>query len=102
LAEFLEDVPPSQRRKVTRLTNGHWYASKGEAGRYALLAVPELQLHCSKCNGPRFFRSNEKQPPKIGANETNLLYVSYRCDNCKRTGKIFALHVVPDPEVAEK
>jgi hypothetical protein len=66
LAEFLEDVPPSQRRKVTRLTNGNWYGSGG-AGRYALLSTPELQLHCSnaKCNGLRFFGTMRSSHPKL-------------------------------------
>jgi hypothetical protein len=101
-AEFLEDVPPSQRRKVTRLTNGSWYASK-EVGRYALLSTPELQLHCpnATCNGPRFFRYDEKTPPQVGEKKTNLLYLTYRCDNCKRKRKTFALYVEPDVKIAD-
>jgi hypothetical protein len=98
-AEFLEDVPTSQYRKVTRVTNGNWYTSGG-GRRYALLSTPELQLHCpnANCNGPRFFRYNEEAQPRV-RERTTLLYLTYRCDNCKRSIKTFALYVEPDPNI---
>jgi hypothetical protein len=93
---FLEDVPPAQDRAISTLTEGKW-ETYGTGGRYTKLSTPDLQLHCpdAHCNGPRFFRYNAG-PPRTG--EKTLLYLTYRCDNCKRSTKTYALYVKPDPK----
>jgi hypothetical protein len=100
-AEFLEDVPPSQNRKVTHLTDGTWYHSGVGGNRYVRLFTPDLQLHCPyvTCNGPRFFRYNGGSQPTIGE-DGRFIYLSYRCDNCKRSTKTFALLIGADPQDA--
>jgi hypothetical protein len=99
-ADFLEDVPPSQYRKVMGVTTGTWYTPG--AGRYTLLSTPALQLHCpnANCNGPRFFRYKEDGDPPRVREKATLLYLGYRCDNCKRSIKTFALYVEPDPKIS--
>ena len=100
-AEFLEDVPPSQHRKVTHLADGTWYHSGTGGKRYAKLFTPDLQLHCAyvTCNGPRFFRYNGGLQPNIGE-DGRFIYLSYRCDNCKRSTKTFSLFIGADPQDA--
>jgi hypothetical protein len=98
-AEFLEDVPPSQQRKVTKLVVEKKYPS---GSRYYELATPELQLHCSSvpCNGLRFFRFSEGE---IGVSKTQtrmLTYMTYTCSNCRRTKKMFSIYAVVDADWA--
>jgi hypothetical protein len=95
-AQFLEDVPPSQYRRVIRISDGNLYHSGGGEP-YAKLSTPELQLHCpnATCNGPRFFRKEDGERRVF---RTTLLYLTFRCDNCKRSTKTFALYIELDPK----
>ena len=52
LAEFLESVPPSQTRKIIDIAI---ITLVGRIYNYEML-TPEILIHCSACNGPRFFR----------------------------------------------
>src|SRR5262249_23725006 len=99
-AQFLEDVPPSQYRIITNLTEGKWYTPGAGGKRFAKLSTPELQLHCpnANCNGPRFFRYKEDEEPPRVREKSTLLYLTYRCDNCKHSTKTFSLYVEPDPQ----
>jgi hypothetical protein len=89
--EFLESVPPAQLVKVT-----HLWGSQRQSGSssYKQLLVPDIQLHCTSndCNALRFYR--------FEGGETNLYrgenlldtFITYRCSNCRSSGKIFSLH----------
>lgn len=82
--EFLQSKPPGRVYEILnateRLNQVTWY-----------LSTPRLQLHCSaeSCDGLRFFDCLiEKFCPGIGQRE---IFLDYRCSNCKKTFKTFAL-----------
>jgi hypothetical protein len=74
--EFLENVPPSQWRKVL---DGCQIKHTPAGAAYHELARPELELHCSSdsCNGPRFFRYEEGSVNLIRGEQKND--VSHLC-----------------------
>jgi hypothetical protein len=96
-AEFLESVPPDQRRIITALTERIQRASP-VAPTVAIpkpqmrLQLPEIRLHCSNenCNGMRFFREAGDEQFFIGARSTSI-FLGYKCSNCQKTTKVFAL-----------
>jgi hypothetical protein len=85
LAEFLESVPPSQVENIDKIAN---YKDD-------LLIRPEIQLHCAHdaCNGVRFFRCADVSPINLIMGRSPLIYMNYRCSNCRETVKIFSLRV---------
>jgi hypothetical protein len=91
-AEFLESVPPSQFVKVSDLFQpkhapgtGTWYE----------MTAPGIKLHCPNeiCNGPRIFRFQNGERSLPRGSTTKLTYFNYICSNCRRTEKLFSLHV---------
>src|SRR6266849_212222 len=83
LAEFLENVPPSQAVKIANLFSAKRYSSGTP---YNELNAPELQLHCPRdtCNGLRFFRlsAGDRTFPREGDRLSTFIY--YVCSNCLR------------------
>ena len=88
-AEFLESHPPNQRSHISNISQ--WYP-RIPTGGYYVLATPEIQLHCSSdsCNGIRFFRCISPAP-RITSNRFDYTFLTYRCWNCQKTEKVFAL-----------
>jgi hypothetical protein len=89
-AEFLESTGSSQPMQVT----GLWErTSAGPARLQTMLLTPQLLLHCTNdiCNGPRIFRYFDGGKD-FGEAQTLSAFVTYRCANCIRTTKVFALH----------
>ncbi len=83
-AEFLESVPPSQAVNINGIANFE----------NDILITPDIQLHCGSevCNGTRFFRS-AVLARKLPLKEEVLLYLNYRCANCRESVKTFSLRV---------
>jgi len=84
--EFLEGVHPSVKKPIRDLWYVQRYASGGFNNR---LNKPPLRLHCDVCDGEHWFRS---------AGETGIenespytTYVSYRCSDCQKQHKLYAL-----------
>jgi len=94
--EFLENVPPSQWRKVL---DGCQIKHTPAGAAYHELARPELELHCSSdsCNGPRFFRYEEGSVNLIRG-EQKMTYLTYVCSNCREGRKIFSLLIKRESE----
>ncbi len=96
LAEFLETIPPNQQVAIKELT------TQGYPNRTVdVIRTPEIQLHCpdDACNGTRFFRCTT-QGPSLGDGEWRFFYLTYRCSNCQRTSKVFALGAKKDDAIA--
>jgi hypothetical protein len=98
-AEFLESVPPGERRLVKDLRvffTAHEPAPHGTVIHHlARLSAPQISLHCpsDECNGPRFFRVIKGKidaPPGVGVADK---FMQYSCSNCGQRQKTFALHV---------
>ena len=92
-AEFLEETAPGNTTSVTDLARHNPRTSSYE------LAMPDIQLYCrsESCNGTMFFRSRRK-PLNLATYPPPHIYVTYRCSNCLKTSKIFALVVFWDKD----
>lgn len=83
MAEFLESIPPNQQTMVDDLVRrDDWHIS-----------TPEIRLHCEQesCNGTRFFRFVDKSVPLLAEGAPKLVYLTYRCSNCRGAIKVFSL-----------
>jgi hypothetical protein len=92
-AEFLQDVPPSQPRRVTKL----WFF---DSDRNKILSRPDLNLHCATpelCNRISVFRATSD---KVYFNrETRRdTFVTYQCSNCRKTEKLFSIQAEADDD----
>jgi hypothetical protein len=85
-AEFLESIPPSQRRLIANL---------GDIKPKAVeLHTPQLVIHCTSemCNGPRAHRRIEGAS-YLEAGQAKNVFVSYICSNCRTRHKLYSLNV---------
>jgi hypothetical protein len=93
MAEFLETIPPNQEFSITDLA----IVQQLEPVALHYVHTPEIQLHCpdEACNGTRFFRcvSETQRLQELFGSGRKSVYLSYRCSNCQRKGKIFSLSV---------
>lgn len=87
--EFFERVPPGRITPIKDLA-GRISVSGTLAPSYQFL-LPELELHCEtkSCNGIRFFEPLERGYLQPG--EIKEYFVSYKCRNCKKTIKTYAV-----------
>jgi hypothetical protein len=92
--EFLEKVHPSVMKKAT----GVWEQKMSQVGSHAVLATPNLRLHCPDCEGERTFRCNEEV--RLSIKVRNGVFVSYRCGDCHKALKLFSLFVVTSKAAA--
>lgn len=90
LANFLESVPPNQLITISDLAS-FGYRSRDNMS-VDFINRPDLQLHCphDSCNGMRFFRCTVPEGPHLD-DVFRFFYLTYRCSNCQRTEKTFAL-----------
>jgi hypothetical protein len=91
-ARFLEATPPGQYVEVS----DYWVA-RGPSN-YPYTAAPTIQLHCPSetCNGPRLFdQVAGGEHAALGDRKTRI--VEYRCRNCNKALKVFALIGVSMP-----
>ncbi|QIG92185.1 hypothetical protein [Bradyrhizobium sp. 6(2017)] len=95
-AEFLEGVPPGQRRSIADIGRVRVFSN----GFHLELSTPDIHIHCTnpQCNGPRFFRREKDYV--LRAADTDL-FVSYVCSNCQSRTKTFALNILLEGPTAE-
>ena len=90
-AEFLEDVPSNQVRKISDLK----VQRQTDSGRiYHELRTPPIQVHCASdiCNGIRVFRNIDERKPTVSVHQDFTYdYLTYRYSNCRKTVKIFSI-----------
>jgi hypothetical protein len=94
LAQFLESVSPGQIRQIINRPVSQERDPRRRAS--FEFRLPEIQLHCPSdvCNGERFFRAEEdNEDLVITGNDWNFEYVMYKCANCQKQTKTFALAV---------
>lgn len=82
----LEELPPGSLVSCPDLVK--FVATSG----VYVLADPELQLHCDRCNGTRFFQATIRFGQVRDTFENGFLV--YHCRNCRTTSKTFALTAV--------
>jgi hypothetical protein len=81
--EFLESIPPGAKMQVNDLETT-------DRSGTTRASTPEIELHCSVCNGQRFFAAT-KNTDYIGNREPINLFLSYVCRNCRKCYKTFAI-----------
>lgn len=85
--EFLERTPPGVKVYVTDLA---------QEDRFSKIRVgsPEIELHCATCGGNRYFFSQQGgvEIQKDGTDD----FLFYRCRNCRKSFKTFAVACVYD------
>jgi hypothetical protein len=86
MAEFLQAVPPDVTKFVSDAVQ--WRQTNQGLSTYPLVAAPILQMHCEHevCNGIRTFMSTGDVVVRSA-----YQYVTYRCENCKKKYRTFAL-----------
>jgi hypothetical protein len=86
-AQFLETSPPDVAEEVCdRIVSG---SPIGSPGTY--LRTPDLQLHCTKCDGIRTFKCAENS---LYLTDTlNYEHLTYTCRNCREVTKKFSVAV---------
>jgi hypothetical protein len=96
LAEFLQTIPPD----VTRLVGDAITWRDAGHHKYASLETPVLLMHCDHevCGGVRTFETTEEH---TGVSDSRYDFLSYRCENCKKTTKTFALFTELRPKSAQ-
>jgi hypothetical protein len=87
--EFFERVPPGTRAAVENLVSVR--TSSMGIKSYALNLPAVLELHCDteSCNGARLFEPSDGG--YISPDGLNLVFVVFRCRNCAKSLKIYAL-----------
>jgi hypothetical protein len=96
LAQFLESVSPGQVRNVITAIAGYAAHRSGPPSRSLIFTLPEIQLHCPSdvCNGELFFRTVDDDELRFEDDaEWHNEYVTYKCANCQKQTKTFALAV---------
>ena len=86
-ANFLESVPPSQKRIVSGTIEATY------AGDTHQLNLSDILIFCpsEECNGSRVFRyEGEKRYIRPKDND---FFIDYICSNCRKSHKLFALRV---------
>lgn len=92
LKEILESVPPGRWVSVRDLA----ILGRSIGHRGYFTELPRLDLHCGKekCNGTRFFSSEDSLQPEIGLIVERSLH--FKCCNCGEYRKTFAVSVSVD------
>jgi hypothetical protein len=90
-SEFLESKPPGALLKISDLMTTESYQRGGTAWK---LNNPRLHLHCQsiECSGLRYFRFEEGDR-QVADNGELQTFLTYRCSNCRKTTKMYALFV---------
>lgn len=95
LKEFLENIPPGERRKVSDLI----IYNNNTVSRYLILNVTDLWLYCptqSTCEGMRQFRvlGEVAVKRKVPADK----FLTCVCRNCSQSSKTFAVRFALDDD----
>jgi hypothetical protein len=97
IQEFLETVPPGVRREISGFASPIPGRITGPAPKWQFERVA-INLFCddSACERVQFFENTDQQTielPGIALIQPDL-FLHYRCRNCRRVGKTFAVRVI--------
>jgi len=81
--EMLERVPPGTRVLVND------FETEDRQGTIRV-RTPEIELHCTQCNGDRFFAATEAGA-FAGKRQPLDIFLVYICRNCRKSHKTYAL-----------
>lgn len=84
--EYLSSIPPGQEVLVGEIIYGQ--DPRGSANTYFM--IPDVDLHCDQCEGVRSFEP-AKNVIYYGFKEVNDYFFLYKCRNCRRYFKTYAV-----------
>ncbi|MHC4269875.1 MAG: hypothetical protein ACYSTS_15610 [Planctomycetota bacterium] len=102
--EFLENTPPGKSiivsgikayfSSTTTMTGFRNVSRRLQDGNY--LATPPLKLYCAndECEGDRTFEGIYTLDRQLLSMGTSNHYLTYKCQNCKSSVKIFAIRLI--------
>lgn len=91
--EFLERTPPGTKVHIND------FEANDRQGT-TRVRTPEIELHCTQCNGQRFFAATATSA-YIGERKPVDAFLDYVCRNCRRSMKTFALGATYDQEAKQ-
>ncbi|WP_316176478.1 MULTISPECIES: hypothetical protein [unclassified Bradyrhizobium] len=94
MVEFLESKPPGKVFEVGDLIE----QITTTQGRVIFrLNTPRIHIHCDspECSGNRYFKYVEGDRQKQDENKFFHTFITYRCSNCEKKTKAYALFVEP-------
>lgn len=93
--EFLENAPPGRRAYVNKAVS----AGTG-AREFGLLLFSPIELYCAAdaCDGRRIYETVNRNV--LG--DRAKIFVTYRCRNCGKTFKVFALAIARESQDSEE
>jgi hypothetical protein len=99
LEEFFESIPPGRVVQVERISERRIHtpapiSAPGSEVSSCRLHGPDLRLYCptDTCNGSRFFERVGDGPYLLKETTINC-FVNYRCRNCQKTAKVYAISI---------
>jgi hypothetical protein len=94
LKEFFERIPPGHS-VFARVPLARWSVQAG-GNRFYTMQLPALDLYCDgePCKGVRIFESKDSM--SIVAGGMSNFIVTFKCRNCQRTHKTYALRLHVD------
>lgn len=90
LGELLESVPPGAKCRVADIRDWNGYSH--------VLQTPEVTLHCDKCEGDRFFSTNDEIYVSAKFSKG---FLHYSCKNCSSGWKLFSLIIYRENDNAD-
>lgn len=90
--EFLGRIPPGTKVYISDMV-------KVDRLGKPKVASPDVELHCDVCGGPRFFYSSEGGADINNSGTDDFLV--YRCRNCRKSFKTFAVSCVREEETGK-
>jgi hypothetical protein len=103
-----DSSPPEKKKPISlrdffeKVQPGRWVSVESEyafiRADVAEVELPLVELHCSTddCSGFRFFEPTRRLYPKIKVWTEH--FITYRCRNCKKLEKVYAIRSVIDSE----
>jgi hypothetical protein len=93
--QFLESVHPSVERNVSDLweTPRVFALAIGSKSPDPVLIIPNLRLHCQRCDGERTFRLEGKPSLSLNAETANAMLINYVCGDCRECAKSISLWI---------
>lgn len=101
IAILLGRMPPGTAISLLRWTVAPSVSPATSGAALVVVTLPRIQLHCPECDGVRWFGPISHLGQTVGECLLDFPWfgiASYRCQNCNKSHKTFALGCTPPPK----